>query len=103
MTGDTHRVTNQKTIAASFPPPCARISGQPMLVDLLAIYRHLVKCAGSHTSRYDPLNLTYVATPEGLWRMYSTRNYPEIPQDSGIQPLYNMNGAAVENATRKGS
>jgi len=101
MAGDTHSVTDQKTIASSFPPLCQRIAGQPSLLDLLDIYRHLVKCAGSHTSRYDPLNLTYIATPEGLWRMYTTRNYPEAPVDPGDQPIYNPDGLPVENAARK--
>ena len=33
--------------------------------------------------------------------MYSARQYPEPPDDPGDHPVYNLEGAAVENAARK--
>ena len=101
MAGDTHSVTDQTAIESTFPPRMQRMSGQPTLLDLLTAFRHIVKCAGAFTSRYDQLNLLYIAVPEGLWPMYTTRGYPAIPTDPGDQPQYNINGSTPENNTRK--
>ena len=103
MAGDSHSVESQATIAATFPPIQRRISGQPTLLDLLEFYRHGVDCAGKFTTRAHPLNYTFVAVPQGLWPMYSTLAYPQIPQDPGEQPVYNPNGTNAENATLRDS
>ena len=99
MAGDTHSVESQTTIAATFPPIQRRISGQPTLLDLLDFYQHGVDCAGKYTSRVHALNYTFVAVHAGLWPMYSSLPYPEIPADPGEQPMHNPNGTNAENAT----
>ena len=101
MSGATHSITDQATIVAAFPAASQRISGQPTLLDLLSAFRHMTKCAGIFNSRYDPLSLLYTAVPEGLWPMYSTRQYPATPADPGDQPNYNLVGTQAENSARK--
>ena len=103
MAGDTHSAVDQAAIKATFPPPCQRISGQPTLLDLLSIFRHIVKCAGTFSSRFDELNLLYVAVPSGPWPRFSSRNYPALPQDPGDQPQYNITGSQAENNACKDS
>ena len=94
---------SQTEIEATFPQPETRISGEPNLIALLTIFRHMVACASAFVSKYNPLNLLYIAVPEGLWRMYATTQYPDTPADPGEQAVLNPDGPNGENAMRRDS
>ena len=92
MPDSIHAPASQADIEATFPSSEVRVSGEPNLISLLLLFRHLVACASVFVSTYNPLSLLYVAVPEGLWPMYTSRPYPDIPTDPGEQAVLSPNG-----------
>ena len=61
-------------------------------MDLLRLFRHLITCAQSQTTRYNRLNWLFLVVPQVLWNMYvsdvNADPYPDTPQDPGATPNY---------------
>ena len=98
MPDNLYASATQAEMEATFPARTVRIAGEPTLLGLLDIYRHITNCVASFVSNYNVLNLLYIAVPEGLWPMYSTTTYPNAPADPGDRPMLNENGTNGANA-----
>ena len=92
---------SQADIEATFPPAEVHVTGEPNLLSMLLLFRHLVACASAFVSKYNPLGLLYTAVPEGLWPMYTGRPYPATPTDPGEQAVLNPDANNGENAMRR--
>ena len=98
MPDNLYAPANQAEMEATFPARTIRVAGEPTLLGLLDIYRHILNCVAAFVSSYHPLNLLYIAVPEDLWSMYSTDPHPNAPANPGEKPVLNANGTTGANA-----
>ena len=57
-------------MVAAFPPKCVVIIGEPNLRELIRVL-HCVKCAQSHSIKYDILNCLHLVVVEALYKQYA--------------------------------
>ena len=77
MAGSLFKITLQSEMVAGFPPKCTIIIGEPKLRELIRVLRHCVKCAQSHSTKYDTLNCLYIVVAEALYKQYAPLVYDE--------------------------
>ena len=85
-------------MVAAFPPKYAVIIVELNLQELIRVLRHCIKCAQSHSTKYDTLNCLYLVVTEELYNQYAPLVFDENGNpvlDEG--PTYNMMN--VENNT----
>ena len=64
-------------MVATFPPKCAFIVGELNLQGLIRVLRHCVKCAQSHSTKYDTFNCFYLGVAEELYKEYAPLVFDE--------------------------
>jgi len=86
----TVKPTGKAEMLAAYPESPPPISGEPTIVELVLILKHLMACAQSHQSNIFCINLLYVCIPETLYHHYNDNNeaYPTDPTDTGPMPRF---------------
>ena len=74
-------------MAVAFPPKCAVITGELNLRELIRILRDCVKCAQSHSSKYNELYCLYLTVAKELYALYA----PLVWNEDG-EPVLDANG-----------
>ena len=79
MANSTHQTTSKDAMIAGFPPKIPSIEGTITLKELLRVFTHLIACAQSTVTAYNPYNFLFLVVPGTLWNIYTNAPYPTPP------------------------
>ena len=91
MTTGSSNTIGKDAMIAGFPSKIPPIDGQITLKELLRVFTHLIACAQSTVTEYNPLNFLFLVVPNSLWTIYSNDPYPASPIHPGTVPPYQPN------------
>jgi hypothetical protein len=99
MASTNSNIASKEAMTAGFLKPMQPVLGTSTLMDLMCLFRHMITCVQSQTTRYNHLNWLFLIVPQVLWNMYvadvTQDPYHIIPHDPGATPNYD-NGTPLE-------
>ena len=96
MANSSNGTISKDAMIAGFPPKIPSIEGQTTLKELLRVFTHLIACAQSTVTTYNPFNFLFLVVPFTLWNIYSNTPYPTPPIQPGTVPPYQQGMTPVQ-------
>ena len=76
MANSTNQAISKDVIISGFPPKISSTEGPITLTELLRVFTHLIACAQSTVTAYNPYNFLFLVVPATLCGIYSNLQYP---------------------------
>ena len=80
---------------ADFPDVVPAIDDNISPMELLRVFRHLIKCVQSTIKAYHKLNFLFLVVPPSVWLVYSNGPHPTPPIRPSTNPPY-IDGNAIQ-------
>ena len=82
-----------------FPEAPPVETGELDIHALIRIYKHLISCAQSHDTPFDPMKYLCVCVPPNLYANHTSAAYPIHPENPGVNADYAGDSNDTERAT----
>ena len=85
----------------TFSAPVQGITGEPSLLELIRLIKHLMECSQKVKTDISPLNYLFLVLESGLYATHTADIYPTVPEHPGRTPGYVDPSMAGERANLK--